>query len=153
MIIIAICACFFPMLTGISGFMVYRGAKAQEMAFRDNASALRRETEGEPPNHAMVWERAATEWERNADSAASNAQRHWNLFVTAVALVGLGIISGGLAITLRIFYGPGFPTRSRLACYLFSISSKLAWVLIVAFGIAACLQLLNYAILYVSGKL
>ena len=64
-------------------------------------STIRRTTKDEPPDHAAVWEQAARGLEQNADLAASNAQRNWNLFATAVALVGLGMISRGLAISLR----------------------------------------------------
>ena len=153
MMIIAICALCFPMLAGMSGFMGYRGAKTQEMAERHNASTLRWETEREPPNHAIVWERVATEMDRNADSAASNAQRFWDSFISAVVLVALGIISGGLAITLRVWYGSEIRTRSRPAYYLFSATSTIALILLAAFIIAACLQLIAYARLCILGRL
>jgi hypothetical protein len=144
MIIIAICACFLPMLGGISGFFSYRGSKVTERSFRDAASTIRRDTKGEPPDHAAVWEKAARKLEQDADSVAGNARRNWDVFAPAMALVGLGLISGGLAITLRVWYGPGIPTRSRPAYYLFSVCSTLALVLLVAFALATLLYVLNY---------
>jgi hypothetical protein len=153
MLIIAICACFIPMLGGISAFFSYRGSKVTERSFRDAASAIRRQTKEEPPDHAAAWKKAATELEQRADLAAGNAQRNWDVLASAMALVGLGLISGGLAITLRVWYGPGIPTRSRPAYYLFSVCSTLALVLLVAFSIAASVQVLTYAQLYILGKL
>ena len=61
-----------------------------------------------------------------------------------MALVGLGLISGGLAITLRVWYGPGIPTRSRPAYYLFSVCSTLALVLLAALALAVFLHVLFF---------
>ncbi len=144
MLMIAICACFLPMLGGISGFFIYRGSKVTERSFRDAASAIRRETQEESPDHAGVWEQAATELERTTDLAAGNAQRNWDVLASATALVGLGLISWGLAITLRVWYGPGIPTRSHLAYYLCSVCSTLALVLLVAFSITLYCHILLY---------
>jgi hypothetical protein len=140
MIIIAICACFLPMMAGISGFMAYRGSKFTEKGFREGASAIGRQTRGESDNFAR-WDQVATELERRSDLAASNAQSNWDSFAAAAALVGLGMISGGLAITLRVWYGPSITTRSRPAYYLFSACSTLALILLASFALAAVLHI------------
>ena len=94
MLVIAICACFLPMLGGTSVFFSNRGSKVTERSFRGAASAIRRQTKEDPPDHAAVWEQAATELEQKADLAAANAQRNWDVLASAMALVGLGLISG-----------------------------------------------------------
>jgi hypothetical protein len=141
------------MLGGISAFFGYRGSQATESGFRNAAFAIRQQTKGEPPDHVARWEKAARELERNAQLAAGNVQRNWDLVASAMAFVGLGLISGFLAISLRAWYGPGISTRSRSAYYLVSVCSTLAVVLLVAFSIAACLQVSTYAQLYVAGRL
>jgi hypothetical protein len=80
-----------------------------------------------------------TEFERGAELAAENAQKSRDAFTNARALVGLGLISGVLAITLRLWYGPGFHTRPRPASYLFSACSTLALILLASFALAAAL--------------
>ena len=144
MIMIAIGACFMPMLGGILGLSSYDTYRLQEQKYRDALPDLRRR-EGVA--------KFVTEFERGAVRAAENAQKSREAFTTARVLVGLGLISGWLAISLRLWFGPGIPTRSRPAYYLFSACSTLTLILLASFALAAALwigvKLIFIAIQYI----
>ena len=130
MIIITITACFMPMLGGILGLSGYDTYRLREKKYRDALPDLRR--------RGGVAE-FVTEFERGAVMAAENAQKSRDASTTARVLVGLGLISGGLAIPLGLWFGPGIPARSRPAYYLFSACSTLNLILLASFALAAAL--------------
>jgi hypothetical protein len=134
-----------PMLGGILGLSSYDTYRLQEKKYRDALPDLRRR-EGVA--------KFVTEFERGAVMAAENAHKSRDAFTTARVLVGLGLISGSLAISLRLWFGPGIPTRSRPACYLFSACSTLTLILLASFALAAALsnvaKLIVSAIQYIS---
>ena len=130
MIMIAIGACFPSMLGGILGLSSYDSYKLQEKKYKDALPDLR-QRDGVA--------KFVTEFEREAELATENVQKSRDAFTNARALVGLGLISGGLAIILRLWQGPGITTRSRPAYILFSACSTLALILLASFALAAAL--------------
>ena len=128
MIMIAIGACFPSMLGGIQGLSGYDSYKLQEGKYKDALLVLQ-QRDGVA--------KFVTEFERGAELAAENARKCRDAFTNARALVGLGLISGVLAITLRLWHGPGFHTRPRPASCLFSACSTLALILLASFALAA----------------
>lgn len=130
MIAIAIGACFPSMLGGILGRSYHEGYKLQENKYKAALLDLRRRD-----GVANL----VTEFEREAVSAADNVRKSQEAFTNTRALVGVALISGGLAIILRLWQGPEIHSKPRPASYLFSACSTLALILLAAFILAATL--------------
>jgi hypothetical protein len=120
MVVIATLAVSWCILEGIGHLSIYPANTSGERNDRETAAAL------EKKNDVI----RAAEYRRSAEEIGRRNQDSWSHILTALSLIGLGLISKGLDLTIRHRYGTRIPDQNGKAKAFAAACSTVATVML-----------------------